>query len=215
MLLVRLFVAFIVLLVLYSIAFQYVMHIEGRDTLHSRIVLDYLHYEFSWDREILLYQRSRNAVHSCCPFLGRLFFVGTAAIYNYSALSIIGARSARITGKHTRPYSTYRISALDRCTRRTVETVQPVYAVLVAEIEEAMLLRDQGIKVVVGALDDPNTFKEMRIDKASYVVATGTDITNTSLVYTIRSISKDIPIIASASGEPAVQILDMPDVRMS
>jgi len=47
----------------------------------------------------------------------------------------------------------------------------------------------------------------MRIDQASFVVATGTDITNTSIAYTIRSISNDIPIIASASGESAVQIL--------
>jgi Trk K+ transport system NAD-binding subunit len=82
------------------------------------------------------------------------------------------------------------------------------YAVIVPDLEEAMQLRDQGIRIVTGLLDDPKTFKETRINQASFVVATGTDITNTSLAYTIRSISHDIPIIASASGEPAVQILE-------
>ncbi len=81
------------------------------------------------------------------------------------------------------------------------------YAVLVADIEEAMHLRDQGIKTVAGELDDPNTFKEIRIERAAFIVATGSDTTNTSLVYTVRQVSNDIPIISMASGEPAVQIL--------
>jgi Trk K+ transport system NAD-binding subunit len=80
--------------------------------------------------------------------------------------------------------------------------------VLVSDLEEAIHLRDQGIKTVVGELDDPKTYEEIWIEDAAFVVATGSDITNTSLAYTIRRISSDIPLIATASGEPAVQILE-------
>jgi voltage-gated potassium channel Kch len=74
------------------------------------------------------------------------------------------------------------------------------YAVLVSDLEEAIQLREQGIKTVAGKLDDPNTFKEIRVEHAAFLVATGSDITNTSLVYTVRRVSENIPIIASASG---------------
>jgi voltage-gated potassium channel len=82
------------------------------------------------------------------------------------------------------------------------------YVVLVSDLEEAMQLRDQGIKTVAGELDDPNTFKEIRIEHAAFVIATGSDITNTSLAYTIRHVTWDIPIIAAASGRTAKQILE-------
>jgi Trk K+ transport system NAD-binding subunit len=71
-----------------------------------------------------------------------------------------------------------------------------------------MQLQDQGIKTVAGEFDDPNTFKEIRIHNAAFLVSTGSDIANTSLAYTVRQVSKDIPIIATASSGTARHILE-------
>jgi voltage-gated potassium channel len=82
------------------------------------------------------------------------------------------------------------------------------YVVLVPDLEEAIQLREQGIKTVAGELDDPDTFKEIRVNHAAFLVATGSDVNNTTLAYTVRRVSKTVPIIASASGGSAVRILE-------
>jgi len=81
-----------------------------------------------------------------------------------------------------------------------------MYTVLVSDLEQAVQLQDQGIRTVVGELDDPNTFREIRVDHAALLVATGSDVTNTSVVYAVRRVSKEIPIISAASGGTAGHI---------
>lgn len=83
------------------------------------------------------------------------------------------------------------------------------YALVVPEVEDALRLHDLGLKVLVGELNDPMTWKRGRVDKAALVVSTASDVTNTNIAFTIRSIAKDLPIITSASDEASVDILDL------
>jgi voltage-gated potassium channel len=93
-------------------------------------------------------------------------------------------------------------SLIDRATRAGID-----YVVLVPELADALLLHDQGYRVMVGALDDPQTYRDARVEQAALVVASRTDTTNTNTVFTVREISTDIRIVSTANFEASVDIL--------
>ena len=208
MLLVRLFAAFIFMLVVYSFAFQYIMHMEGRAYSYIAGLYWIISTMSTLGQGDITFFGDIGMLFTILVLSTGVFFLLALLPFTIIRLFQSSARIPRELSENTRGHVV--ITEFGPLTSALVERLKrynQLYAVIVPDLEEAMQLRDQGMKVVTGALDDPNTFKEMRIDHASFVVATGTDITNTSLAYTVRSISKDIPIIASASGEPAVQIL--------
>ncbi len=81
------------------------------------------------------------------------------------------------------------------------------YVVLIPDLEEALKLSDQDVKVVVGELDDPDTYRKIRIESASMVVTTRTDVVNTNVVATVRGVSETVPIIATARDPASIDIL--------
>ena len=83
------------------------------------------------------------------------------------------------------------------------------YVVLVPELQEALHLADQDVHVVVGELDDPETYQKLRIDNAAVLVATCNDMVNTNVASTVRGVSDKVPIIASARDEASIDILKL------
>jgi Trk K+ transport system NAD-binding subunit len=83
------------------------------------------------------------------------------------------------------------------------------YALVVPEVEDALRLHDLGLNVVVGDLDDPETWARMRVEAAALVASTASDATNTNVAFTVRGLVKDLPIITSASDEASVDILKL------
>lgn len=81
------------------------------------------------------------------------------------------------------------------------------YVVLVPDVQEALTLSDQDVKVVVGELDDPETYRKIRVESASMVVTTRTDVVNTNVVATVRGVSETVPIIATARDPASIDIL--------
>jgi voltage-gated potassium channel len=208
-LLVRLFVGFISILVVYSVSFQYIMHVEGRE--YSYIAG--LYWIFSTMSTLgqgdITFFSDIGMLFTIAVLCTGVFFLLALLPFTIFQLFQSSARVPRELPENTRGHVVIaEHSALTSALIERLERYNQNYAVLVADIEEAMHLRDQGIKTVAGELDDPNTFKEIRIEQAAFVVATGSDTTNTSLVYTVRQISNTIPIISVASAEPAVQILE-------
>ncbi len=92
---------------------------------------------------------------------------------------------------------------------RRLDRYKYSYALLVAEVDEALTLDDQGINVMVGPLDDPETWRRARVDKAALVASTASDVTNTSVAFTVRALAQDVPIITSAVDEASVDILKL------
>jgi len=92
---------------------------------------------------------------------------------------------------------------------RRLEQYQYPYALLVPEVENALRLHDLGLKVVVGDLDDPETWTRVRVEAAALVASTASDVTNTNVAFTVRELAKDLPIITSASDEASVDILKL------
>lgn len=83
------------------------------------------------------------------------------------------------------------------------------YVILVPEVAEALRLHDLDLKVVVGELDDPETYRLLRIDKAALVATVGSDVSNTNVVFTARGVSENVPIVATAADVASVDILEL------
>lgn len=81
--------------------------------------------------------------------------------------------------------------------------------IVVPEMATAGELLDAGYHVMVGPLDDPDTYRKARVDEAALVVSTRADTTNTNVAFTVREISANVPIAATASSEASVDILTM------
>jgi Trk K+ transport system NAD-binding subunit len=207
--LLRLFMTLVVILALYSITFQYLMHLEGQE--HSHI--SGLYWIISTMTTVGL---GDITFHSDAGKLFTVFVICTGILFLLILLPFTifqlfqsSARIPRELPESTRGHVV--LTEYGPLTSALVERLKrynQTYVVLVSDLEVAMQLQDQGIKTVAGEFDDPNTFKEIRIHNAAFLVSTGSDIANTSLAYTVRQVSKDIPIIATASSGTARHILE-------
>jgi len=83
------------------------------------------------------------------------------------------------------------------------------YVILVRDIAEALKLHDMGLNVVVGDLDDPETYSEIRVDQAALLATTHTDVVNTNVAFTAREVSADVRIVATAQADGSVDILEL------
>ncbi len=83
------------------------------------------------------------------------------------------------------------------------------YIVIVDDPTEAGQLHDEGISVMLGALDDPETYRRARVEAAALVVASRNDPTNTNIAFTVREIAPDVDIVASANSPASVDILEI------
>lgn len=86
------------------------------------------------------------------------------------------------------------------------------YAVLVPTLEEARELTELGIRVVLGDLDSPETYRAVRLEHASMLAATGTDTSNTNAVFTAREIAPKLKIVAKASRQASEEVLKLSGV---
>ncbi len=83
------------------------------------------------------------------------------------------------------------------------------YVVLTSQVSEALELFEQGVRVAVGALDDPLTYEKMRIGNAAMLVATRSDVINANITFTARELNENVPIVASATTDPARDVLEL------
>jgi len=209
MLLLRLMLTLIFMLTLYSLVFQYIMHLEGRE-------YGYVAGLYWIISTMSTLGQGDITFFSDIGMLFTIFVLSTGVFFLLALLPFIIIRlfqsSARVPRELPENINGHVVlTEFGPLTIALVERLKrynQTYAVLVSDIEEAMQLQDRGIKTVAGEFDDPNTFKEIRINHASLLIATGTDINNTSLAYTVRQVSKNIPIIATAGGETAKEILE-------
>jgi len=83
------------------------------------------------------------------------------------------------------------------------------YALIVHDVKRALELHDQGFSVMVGDLDLPETYRLARIDRAAMIAATGNDMENTSITFTVRELSGTVPIVADVDHEDSIDILHL------
>lgn len=80
------------------------------------------------------------------------------------------------------------------------------YAVIVADTARALELHDQGVHVMVGALDSVDTYRRAQVAKASLVATTLPDTINATVILTVRQASDTVPIVATAEWETSTTL---------
>ena len=104
------------------------------------------------------------------------------------------------------------ITGCDSVARALVEKLKDhkqEYVLVVEEFKQAQELYDEGIRVAVGNIDDPETYRRMRVESALIVVATSRDEINTNIAFTVREMSERVPIITTADSPYSEDILQM------
>lgn len=83
------------------------------------------------------------------------------------------------------------------------------YVLIVPDLTEALRLRDLDYHVMLGNLDDPQTYQRARVAQAMFVASTATDQLSANVAFTVREISETVPITAIANHPAAVDILEL------
>ena len=83
------------------------------------------------------------------------------------------------------------------------------YTVLVGDLQQALNLDAAGVPVMVGELDDPDTYRHARIEHAVLVVANRSDPEDASIAATVRECSDTARIVAIAGSEDSADVLSV------
>ena len=83
------------------------------------------------------------------------------------------------------------------------------YVIVVEDVKQALELQDLDIRVAVGDLGDPQTYRRLKAEDAALVVANIDDMMNTNIAFTVREISQKVPIVANADLDDSVDILQL------
>ncbi|MFP6901426.1 MAG: NAD-binding protein [Opitutales bacterium] len=83
------------------------------------------------------------------------------------------------------------------------------FVLIEEDLDEALRLHDMGIPVMVGDLDEIETFHNASIDKAKMVVATADDIRNVNIAFRARNAAPGIAVTATCTRSTSVDILEL------
>jgi Trk K+ transport system NAD-binding subunit len=84
----------------------------------------------------------------------------------------------------------------------------PAY-IVEPDAEIAFRLREAGLPVLAGDVDDIDTYDAAHIRQARLVFANSTDPENTNIVLTVRERNATVPIVALVESEDAIDILEL------
>lgn len=215
--LIRLLVVLFALIAAYSVGFHYLMSLEGQK--HSWVTGVY------WTLTVMSTLGFGDITfHSDAGRIFSLIVLVTGVVYLLVLLPFTfieffyapwmnaqaRARAPRELPADTRnhvlltrhgPITKYLIKLLKR-------HAHPFY-ILVPTLAEALELHDQNLPVVLGELNDPETYRRLRIDQAAMVVTTRSDVINTNVIFTVRGTCADIPIVATATNEAAWDAMEL------
>lgn len=92
---------------------------------------------------------------------------------------------------------------------RRAEQAGIPYVLVEPDPAAALAGHDEGTKVMIGDLDSPDTYRAARVEQAALLATTHRDTTNTNIAFTVREITPDLPIVATASSPASVDILEL------
>ena len=215
--LIRLLAVLAILVAIYSIAFHLIMEHEGQR--HSWITGVY------WTMVVMstlgfgdiTFQSDLGRIFTVVVLLSGSVFILVLLPFTFVQFIYVPWMEARRTARAPRSLppdiaghvllttlGPIEDALITRAERSGVECI-----LLVGDVEEALTLSDRGYRVMVGALDDPQTYRSARVDSATLVATTSTDTTNTNVAFTVREISETVLVLSTASKSASVDILEL------
>lgn len=83
------------------------------------------------------------------------------------------------------------------------------YVLLVEHTEEALRFAEAGYRVMVGAFDEPETYRAARAEEAAMVFSARSDERNSNIVFTLREVTDRAIVVATAQSDDAVDVLHL------
>ncbi len=213
----RFFVVLLALVVVYTVAFHFLMLREGQEhtwitgTYWTLTVMSTLgfgditfHTDIGRAFSILVLMSGMIFLLVLLPFTFIEFF------YEPWMQAHAVARAPRELPATTRRHVL--MTNYDPVTANLIRRLEPFhygYAMIVPDLDEALHLHDLGISVMVGDLDDPEAWKRARVDQAALVATTSTDARNATVASTVRATEAEVPIIGTATREASIDVLEM------
>ena len=201
----------------YSVAFHYLMAYEGQK--HSFVT------GFYWTIVTMstlgygdiIFTTDLGKVFSLIVLLSGVVFLLVMLPFTFIQFFYAPWMEAQSKARAPRKLSTQvsghvLLSNMDPLTVSLIEKLKQyeyTYTIIVPDQQKALELYDHGYKIVLGDLDDVETYRKTRADKAALTFFNNDDHTNTNGVFTLRQFSKDTQIVSSADAYESVDILEL------
>lgn len=215
--LAKLLAIFSLMVVLFTVAFHWIMHREGQE--HSWITGVYwvLVVMSTLGFGDITFQSDLGRLFSVIVLLSGSVFMLILLPFMFIQFFYVpwletqaAARAPRELSLKTRGHVILTgLSSVERSLIRMLDRENWKYVVLVGDLTEALRLYDEGFSVLLGEIDDPSTYRRARAESAALVVAAQRDTTNTNIAFTVREISQSVSIVAVASFQASVDILQL------
>lgn len=101
------------------------------------------------------------------------------------------------------------LGAVEEALIRMLDQSHIEYAVLVENLRDALAMNDRGYQVMLGPLDDQETYRSARVEQAALVATTLSDMRNTNVAFTVRELSERVTVVATATNVASIDILEM------
>jgi voltage-gated potassium channel len=202
---------------LYSVIFHYIMEYEGRS--YSWVS------GFYWTLTVMstlgfgdiTFESDLGRAFSAVVLLSGIVFLLILLPFTFIEFFYapwMSAREAARAPRHLPEHTSGHVvlSRFDPVTSSLIDKLtqyQYSYVLVISDLDEALRLHDLGYRVMLGDLDDPETYQRAQVDQALFVAATGSDQANTNVAFTVREISESVPVMAVANTHAAVDILEL------
>jgi Trk K+ transport system NAD-binding subunit len=215
--LVKFLLVLTAMVVVYSILFHFIMAAEGKDHTWVTGVYWTLTVMSTLGFGDITFQSDLGRAFSIVVLLSGMIFLLTLLPFMFIKFFYapwIEAESKKRAPRELPPGTRGHviITNLDPVTMALVEKLRDYhidYVVIVDDFKRALDLYDMGIRVAVGEIDDPKTYRKLRVEHAALVVATHRDEINTNIAFTVRELSDTVPIITTADSPYSEDILQM------
>ena len=205
------------MVIVFSVIFHFLMALEGQD--HTWIT------GFYWTLTVMstlgfgdiTFHTDLGRLFSILVLLSGMIFLLTLLPFTFIKFFYapwIEAESRKRTPRELPPetrghviitnYDTVTMALIEKLAAHKIE-----YVVIVSDFKAALELYDTGVRVAVGDVDDPETYRRLRADRAALVVATNRDEINTNITFTVRERSEEVPIVTTADSPYSEDILRM------
>jgi len=215
--LLRFVLVLMFLVIVFSVVFHFLMALEGKN--HSWIT------GFYWTLTVMstlgfgdiTFNTDLGRAFSIVVLLSGMVFLLTLLPFTFIKFFYapwIEAEARKRTPQELPPetrghviitnYDSVTMALIEKLTAHKVD-----YVVVVEDFKRALELYDTGVRVAVGNVDDPETYRKLRADRAALIVATNRDEINTNITFTVRELSEGVPIITTADSPYSLDILQM------
>lgn len=215
--LLRFLLLLVALITLYSILFHVIMEFEGQS--HSWVT------GFYWTLTVMstlgfgdiTFESDLGRIFSSIVLVSGVIFL--LILLPFTFIEFFYAPWLRLQAEKRAPSTVppkteghVILTALDPVTSQLIRKLDQYhyqYVLLVGDLNEALRLHDLGYRVMRGDLDNPVTYERAAAERARLVAATGNDMVNTNVAYTVREITDTVPIMTVANHRASVDILEL------